>query len=291
MHSSAISVGSPVQAKTLLKVLDRRLHKIRSWAAIMALEYPTISGVVVTGWDLVAQTTLKKFAEQRNVDRLLVRSDAPLETGRYPRGGYEVEIDDLEVEARKFLHQGRTPYFLEPRSRYRDMYSLGILLWPGSDIVVEVMGPGFDASDLNRGDLNPHERLRFSEDGADVLEHWTTSEPQYEESVRLRLLKIGELASGADLSDSRIVERAEAFLSERHEVLLLEAKTYNPAPLDLIREAVGNVVQMAGRFTEVGLAGPPLVVSLSYWSSELLPIYWDVVWPELKYEGAGAGSA
>jgi hypothetical protein len=272
----------------LLEVFDRRLHKIRSWAAIMALGYPTISGVVVTEWDAVAFSILREFAKDLDTDRLLIRSDAPLETGRYPRGGYEVKIDNIEIEARKFLDQRRTPYFLEPRSRHRDMYSLGVLLWPDSDTVVEIVGPGFDASDLNRGDLNPHERFKFSSEGTEMLEHWTTSDAQYRESVRLRLRKIADLAVPLleQRTEDRIVESGKLFLRENHEDLLLNAESYRPVPLELILVAVENVVEMGHRLPGVGMPGPPLVVSLSYWGSDLLPIYWDIVWPDLKYEGA-----
>ena len=286
---SALSVESVQDARHLLDVIGVGLFKIRSWAGLTILGYPTLAGVVVLEWDKDAASTIENFASSHDINRLLFRSDAPRETGVYPRGGYELPIEDVEVISCALLDRKRTPYFLEPCNPFEDYFSLGLLLWPGDDLVVEVVGRGFDASDLKRGDLSPHERFHLSPDGLAIRDHWQVSQAGYRQSKIQRLAKIGRLYGSHpddESSEEDLAEAGEAYLRATGYPLLLESTDYEPVSLEMVESVAKKTTDLPGQLQGLGLPGAPLMISMTYWGPNLIPVYWDVVWPRHKYEGA-----
>jgi hypothetical protein len=148
------------------------------------------------------------------------------------------------------------------------------------------VGPGFDASDLKRGEFSPHEIVEFSrQDGS--LEVRQTFPEQYPDSWRRRLLEVGRLLArenGRSLPDDAIRKFARIRLVERGETLLLDSEdSYRPIDAELLYNAYNSTRGLARRLQNVGAEGEPFVVSLSYVGTTKRPVYWDIVWPHLKY--------
>jgi hypothetical protein len=141
--------------------------------------------------------------------------------------------------------------FLEPWSPHRDKYCLSSVILPEEGkSIVEVVGPGFDTSDLVRGDLLPHERFELQMPsqlvfGSSILTRprstYIATAEEYKRSVEERLRKIGARLKDSAYPrevlereiDKREDLRADAiqYLKRTKQTLLLNHMTkYVPIP-------------------------------------------------------------
>jgi hypothetical protein len=169
-------------------------------------------------------------------------------------------------------------------SRYNDYYSANALIWSGTDTVaVEVVGPGFDASDLSRGDSVPHETVEFSiwQTPSRYPNRRQISPAGYVESVHDRWRKIAsELGSDDDLAGRTSGELTDT----GYALLAANESSYTPIPDKLLRHLHRSLLRVAVEFPAIGLPGPPLVLSCSFVGATQRPVYWDVVSPTTKYQ-------
>lgn len=262
--------------------------KMLSWLYLVAIDIPTLRGVIVTEWNDAARTTVAEFTHRHGVSELLIRSDKAAETGAYPRGGFTVSQGELAERVCWFLKQRRTVFLLEPRSPYDDLYSLSLRFTKDS-IDIEVVGPGFDASDLKRGDESPHERIALSKPKgatmAQVLSRAEVSPTAYKQSWDRRLRKIAKMETGneAGPAEKHLTDIARASLRARAETLLLEhEEAYEPIPEGLLLHAVSTAAEAALRLRRFAHHRDQ-VFSASFISRRAELVFWDVVWPDRKY--------
>lgn len=259
--------------------------KVTSWLAFFQLDIPTLQGVIVLDWSATARRLVEAFADKNNYDALLLRTDRRPELSNSPRGGYLVGRSDLDATLSHLMVDGRIPYLLEPIDPQDDLYSINAAVWAGDRVVnYEIVGPGFDASDLKRGDLSPHEAMSVdlwadADAPGAITDHTIVSPSAYERSRRLRLEKVGRAAGHGPWPAEA---RGRDFLSQRGSSLLLQHSAYPPLPRRLIRQVHATVQRLYARLPEVDLPGPPFVVSATVTPRHRL-IYWDVVWPSKKY--------
>jgi phosphohistidine swiveling domain-containing protein len=287
---AVLTVETSADAKRAIRQYDDH-RKLLSWLYLMELGAPALRGAVVSAWSTDTRAALLEFAARLECDSLLLRSDRSGETGAYPRGGYLVSVHQLETEVRWFLEQGRTVFLLEPVSPFDDLYSMSLRLSPeAADI--EVVGPGFDASDLKRGDESPHEIIGLVRRGLvgqyQITQRWQISEDAYMASWQRRLRKVGRMLAGRDveLTDTRAEGLARRRLSECGETLLLDYPyKYEPIAEELLGLAVAAAAAVADELARrTGISEQ--VFSASYVGRARRLVFWDVVWPLLKYEGA-----
>src|SRR5207253_7438575 len=62
-----------------------------------------------------------------------------------------------DVCSSDLFRQNRIVAVYEPADPLLNSYNLNLLFESPTKVCVEVLGPGFDASDLQRGDLSPHQ--------------------------------------------------------------------------------------------------------------------------------------
>ena len=195
---------------------------------------------------------------------------------------------------------------LEPASPYRDQYSFAGVTIPDQDkLVIEVVGPGFDASDILRSDLSPHERWEVKIDftartpSSNVIVSLNqialVTQENYEESVQLRLAKIGSrLTSPAfpdsDLRDDKarlaeLIQKGTSFLRDTRETLLLKhVDAYIPVPMKHIVGFARNVQKLLSGLSAYGIHMGP-----SSFAASVIPTrgltFWDF-FPAKKQETA-----
>jgi hypothetical protein len=281
-------IASSVDAsRALVRFSD--YPKLTSWLLMHAASVPALKGLVIDVWAPSAVQAIHAFASQLDADALLVRSDRRGETGRSPRGGYVVALRDLAGEVRWFLDQGRVVFLLEPRSPFDDLYSLTMALRTDSDRwLVEVAGPGFDASDLKRGDITPHETLEATPTGASfaLSRERCASQAEYERSLMTRFGKVARLLGRPSEQWQSAAPEAGAVAAEltrRRETLLLEARTYQQIPEALVHAALTHAARLQRTMSSYGLPNTGIAVSMSYLGRQADPVFWDVVWPSRKY--------
>ena len=156
-----------------------------------------------------------------------------------------------------FLSEDRIVAVYEPINRLQNGHNLNLLFRSADDVLVEVAGPGFDASNLQRGDITPHEVLavQISPNGMpkkiDII-HQTTDE-EYRRSVMVRIEKLQELP--------KIFENDRG--DERLRSDLLRTQTYRPISRNLIKETLIEIVSSGfiQRFTRLAGVGLPINIS------------------------------
>lgn len=282
-------VGSAERASSLYP----NHQKIASWLILWRIGLPTLPGIILDDWSLENEARVRDFGASVGADSLLIRSDKAPETGDYPPAGDISPIDELRDVAMRFLQRGRVLFLLEPRSRFDDLYSLSIGFRNPRQANVEVVGPGFDASDLKRGDTSPHEWFDVTFGAPEprpVIENRSVVTPRaYRRSWEERLSKVGRLVTGGYPTSSRPAEAlartGEKWLLEHGSPLLLEnRKQYHPIPNELLSIALAQCGRLPERLAEMGAEHDVFVVSLSFVGRRADQVYWDIVWPATKFE-------
>jgi hypothetical protein len=250
--------------------------------------FPVLPGLILNGWDGETEKVVLNFCQERNFSDLLLRIEKPGQRWTRRRGGYNIPISAARGLVENLAKEGMLTLLLEPVSPYSDLYSLTSAcdLTTGK-VDLELVGPGFDASDILRSDTAPHERFEISV----AIAKSRLSEPQqptirpvhlitpeaYQASTQRRLAKIGarlrnpsfpeEELQAAGLSSSELAKEGMQYLQRTGQTRLLDhLTTYEPIPstlldaflnqlLRLIRTAVGaevpwKTVSVAGSFLE-----------------------------------------
>jgi hypothetical protein len=254
----------------------RSMEKLWSWLKLRSWDIPTLGGVVVARWSDAAEAVVVGFGMVFSVDRLLLRSDIAGEKGARRRGGDVVPIRGLAERIRPYLNEGRTVYLLEPRSRFSNMASVSLGMY-ASGCTLEVVGPGFDVSDLKRGEI-PHEWLSLSPDVKDfsaaIQARHSLMPGEFRESWKRRLSAVTSLLGVEN------AEEAQRHLRMTAETLLLDdADGYSAPPVTFLEEVwrVGRLLRDrlgSERHTPDGFA---VVLSASLFPDGR-SAYWDFVW-------------
>ncbi|MDX6584616.1 MAG: hypothetical protein QOI10_3800 [Solirubrobacterales bacterium] len=293
---AAHEVLTRADATRTLDAISPRLYKLRSWLHLHQFGVPTLRGIVVDGWSREEEQAVRDFGDSMGTGELLLRSDRVAEMGKYPRGGSIVSLAELPGVVVGHIRDGRVVFLLEPVSPFSDLYSVNSASWPSDEFIIhEIVGPGFDASDLKRGDDSPHERYvltksRYGPIPPQRLEHYVIGSDAYRSSWMRRAAKVGQMLLDGGFRPASVgaslQEVAAEGLSAMDEVLLLEHRdSYRAVPCQLIESVHDQVMDLRQRLQGGGLPGEPFALSMSYVGPGARPVYWDIVWPRFKYEG------
>ena len=262
--------------------------KFASMVWIRALRQPILDALVVQRWSFDADCALRGFCDRHACDEVLLRIDTLNQRWSERRGGYVLPRSKAGRLVKELSSEGRIAAFMEPVSPYRDRYSLAAITDDTQKtITVEVVGSGFDASDLLRSDSSPHERFEaFVPKSSQSLGNpvfaqrtYVIGTQDYERTVEERLAKIGArlrnpayprtVIDSARVQKARLAEEGMQYLKRtRQTALLNRLDGYEPIPkrfLEKFINGVGNIVDglrsydirlgptsFAGTFTERG---------------------------------------
>ncbi len=131
--------------------------KLWSACLLQSVSLPTLRGMIVTRRYPEIHEQLHSFLEEVEATTALIRHDIQNESPPHPRGGFLASEHLLPEILDFFFGLNRIVAVYEPADPLLNSYNLNALFESATDVWVEVLGPGFDASDLQRGDLSPHE--------------------------------------------------------------------------------------------------------------------------------------
>ena len=216
------------------------------------------------------------YAEAHNWDRLLLRHDSPTGEGRTVQGGFLVGLDDLRSWVARFVHGG-VCILLEPFNAIRNGYNLSCF-FDHTSALMEVVGPAFDASDLQRGQTVPHEIRSVDLQTRTFGSPAVISENAYQRSVIERERKIWWKYYRRELSTARWRD-----LSERETVrcrqFIREARgapipcKYKPIPEAMLQQYGRSLFRVTTAWREQFRHSA--VLASSFVQTEEL-IFWDV---------------
>lgn len=292
MSPPTYDLRKPERVDEALREL-RGFWKLWSSCLLSACGLPTLPGVILTR----PQQT-KKWLSGLDSTILLIRHDKRLESPPHPRGGFLVGEELLDETIRFFFALDRIVGIYEPADPLLNMHNMNLMFENEHEVYVEIVGPGFDASDLQRGDLSPHETFSiYAEPDGTISRLKLLNRLDYEayqESVILRKNKIRkklESAPSVDLArrirnSLGIPEDLDTYL-ETIGSPLCEFKTYQPVSSELLRETTARIIEsdIIGQYKTLTGAGFPLVFSTSVINKGERQVFWDIVSPALKFEG------
>ena len=295
-----------ISRANLLPALEsvRGCLKTTSMLWMHALGLRVLSGVVVSNWSKLSASTVHKFAKRGRVSELLLRIDKRHERWTRRRGGYLVTILDVPAIVRELQREGMIAVLLEPASPYADQYGLAGVTVPDQEkLVVEVVGPGFDASDILRNDLQAHERWEVDL-GPIQTQHasvpvipcrriYQSSHEAYAATVQIRLAKIGartrnpafpdQVLKGEEADQPLLAKEGTAFLKlTRQTTLLRHLHNYSPIPEKHVISFAKDVRKLL-----IGLSGYGIHLGSSSFAASVIPkrglVFWDF-FPARKQE-------
>jgi len=272
------SFGAPLRLKDVTeKNLFEMARPLRGYVKftsvlwIRAAGQPILDGVIVGRWSKEAENAIKAFCRGHGYSEMLLRTDALNERWSTRRGGYIIPQSRAQAVMREINGEDKIGAFLEPLSPYRDLYCLASITdHQQNNMTVEVVGPGFDTSDLLRSDVSPHERFevsvphyRSSEGPLAIRRTHITSTEEYLRTVDDRLFKIGARLknpaypiNASRLSDSdqgRLKNEAIDFLKKTGQTLLLRhSNCYRPVPHRFLRrfiKGVGAIIDLLDTYS------------------------------------------
>lgn len=130
------------------------------WGMMCLLKYldiPVLDAIFLapTTDPSVAEKAVKKFALTHNQERVLIRTDGGVESGDYMRGGNSPTLNRATEIIPSILAEGRAAVVTIPTNRFDNRLAVNLALDSSGYFRIEIAGPGFDVSDLNRGLIIP----------------------------------------------------------------------------------------------------------------------------------------
>lgn len=164
---------------------------------------------------------------------LMVRMDFGSLPKRKTLGGIPIYSKSSLIAIAKFLFRENCyPIFHPHLDRFKDVYSVGIMIDPSSPVAhIEVVGKGFDASDLRLGESIPHESIKIDVFEFSILYRSFISHSDYLNAKIIRNEKVrklqkyikyanhkGKLLPSLNLSDKDTKNKIEdqVFIPERY---------------------------------------------------------------------------
>ena len=268
--------------------------KVASIFELLHMGLPTLSGLILGSWNEEVASRVSDYILSRGWSQVVVRSDTRFESRDSPRGGYLCAIPDLGNVIGPLISLGRVAILLEPINRYQNQYGLNLMIVAGSgNALLEIVGPGFDVSDLNRGEITPHERISLGVHNnrvtPRVLHRDIVTPADYSASVTHRLAKIGREALHRQVNSLRqqrggkLEEIGQDFL-QTNGFSRLDQSKYAPLPEAYLLRLLSYIRRLP---SDLPVGGPDAhyVVSVSIIGEGKSGryIFWDVVRSRRKY--------
>lgn len=275
----------------------RGYNRASSMFELLQLGLPVLEGIIVTKWSERTREYVAFFLKNKGWRKVLIRSDKRPETDRTIRGGYLINSEAVFSETQRLLSIGRIVLLLEPADRYENLYGINTLISSeDSFALLEIVGPGFDVTDLNRGEISPHERIFLEVKDDHVTEHILNREIvdrfRYSDTVKARMRKIAKDAiakqwiEGKDYSKSELETIGRKYLESLERMLLLESdKQYDPLPAPYLKRLLSYIRDLPWQLPTLGMERF-YVISSSVIGPKAASrfVFWDIVRPSRKYQ-------
>lgn len=236
-----------------------------------------------------AQRIIMDFANRLSENKILIRTDGGKEKGAYPRGGNSLVIEQALETIPKILSANRAVILMSPTNRFTNKLSANFYLDCSGAFHIEVLGPGFDVSDLNRGLVNPEISIAVENICWEDYEQPSPFSIKYETNHvnqlrKQRLIRIGNellLAIGVHSSQQSPETFAEEWLVRNGYIGLFEEQRPTIS-FDKIREWHENAFILGSMYRHK-IKWNDLVISTSDLGDEKGLTFWDIANPQEKF--------
>jgi hypothetical protein len=233
---------------------------------------------------------LESFIKLWNLEKILVRTDGGVETGNYMRGGNSIEISRAFELIRQILEHSRAVILTTPTNRFTNRLVVNLYLDANGTFRVELLGPGFDVADLNRGLIVPEISIEISNLNWNSYERphplfikQTFSSQSLNEMRKIRLGRIGrELLPAIGITCQEPAEDfAEQWLRKKGYLQLFEKER----PKIRFRRLNNwyDIAFIIGIAYRRAIVWQHLVISASDLNDGKGLVFWDIINPRKKF--------
>lgn len=257
--------------------------KYKSFGALASSGLPVPRAMVITSPGASAETECNKILSEWGVEETVVRTDRR-GGGVYGVSSQGCKIEDVWKTASDFLDNGLLPMVISTGDIFHNTYSANIVVDPKQPETVdlEVVGPGFCATDINKRDIvNERGTLVGGEGRVNLRHSQIVDQKNYEGQIELlkeTLIKKEEKRRGAAFSSTKEAQQwVNEFLTEK-DALILKHSGYTPIPSKYIQKVWSYIPQMVDAGQRLGLKDKPFIVSMSFVQEEdgENPYFWDI---------------
>jgi len=185
------------QAENLRILRERKLYKIYSLLLIQKAGMRTAPTFVILD---KKPNNLKKILSQWEFPLLLRFDFASARNSDLVIGGALIQTPQaVERIAIDILQRGFTPFFCVSPDRHNNLYSASVVMARHSnEIMIELVGEGFDAGDLKRGVISPHETLSYDTASDEISGKRIIQEADYQTSRLERTRRVAQISAYSD---------------------------------------------------------------------------------------------
>lgn len=263
--------------------------------------FPVLPGLILSDWAGDTEAAVSRFCQERGFSELLLRIEKPGQRWTRRRGGYTIPLSGVADQVEELASEGMLAILLEPVSPYLDTFSLTLVCdIETGKVDVEVVGPGFDASDILRSDILPHERFEvflgnrevksMSLSQLQINRSYLVGREDYKSSLQRRLVKIGSrrrnpsfpdemMGAASGLEQATLIEEATDFLKTSGQTAILEHREYAPIPPRLLNLFLRELLLLFERIRTAKMEWKLLSVASSFVHQDRLVI-WDFFSPQ-----------
>lgn len=246
--------------------IDRRYSlyaKVVSLATLIGRGLPVLDGFVTRVMNEKVYRFLRHWMHERSMEQLTLLFDSPHRTDKVPMA-MNLPVEELH-SIDSLLHDSFAAILMEENDLLQQRYSV-LTAFFEDHLTFEVVGPGFEASDLTRGHVSPHEQIIVKKKDlfddrycdlapADIMQRVVVSCDAYVHSVELRYSKLyhlmrnslDEVITPGSLSvplSTRQRRQVEALLEQHHSPLLAHKDAYQPIGFEKLREIYGYISEL-----------------------------------------------
>jgi len=232
--------------------------KLKGIAMLVARGLPVLNGFVTKTISAEVLDHLKYWMQARQMMRLTLVLDSTQPGGNKEQTIWSPTLEELQ-QVQNLLHDSAIAIIMEENDSLQQSYSV-LTSFSEDYLVCEVVGPGFEASDLTRGIITPHERFVFRrkdrDEGywdlgpADLYQHTIITGESYLQSVELRCSKIYHryVRPGHTVRIEALTEEqrqdVERLLALHRSPLLNYGDRYIPINWDKLHELYGYISEL-----------------------------------------------
>ena len=136
-------------------------EKIETYQFLSKVGCPVFDSILLEEKEIITEEKLQVIKSVLRSDYCTVRYQYIRACSNPIKGGNKVELTVKDLMSKRV--EGTLMWLLQPIDRTKNIYGINIHVNRNFEaIVVECVGRGFDVSDLNRGNISPHESILFN---------------------------------------------------------------------------------------------------------------------------------
>lgn len=132
------------------------LEKVETYLLLSRCRCPVFKSILLEQNECIDQNKINLIREYLGSDECTIRYQYIIKNSSPVKGGnkYRIEIDTITTQQQ----EGALLWLMSPIDRTKNLY--GINIYKNIHCInIEIVGEGFDVSDLNRGQIIPHQSI------------------------------------------------------------------------------------------------------------------------------------